>query len=198
MSELVLASGSPRRAELLTQLGLKFKVIAPDIDESTHESELPEAYVERMARSKYKRARQLDNGLKDEDVVLCADTSVVIGSEILGKPIDEQDGLRMLNRLSGNSHQVITAVTVGQKEQLSSFIVETIVKFRTLNSEECRSYWKTGEPCDKAGAYGIQGLGAIFVESLTGSYSNVVGLPLMETAECLKTFNISVLIPERA
>jgi len=137
------------------------------------------------------------NGQQDADiVVLCADTIVVLDGEILGKPKDEEDAVGMLLRMSDRRHLVATAVTVRRLADgfQESFRVETEVTFRHISELECRKYWLTGEPADKAGAYGIQGLGAIFVESITGSCSNVAGLPLRETAECLARFGIDCLV----
>jgi len=191
MVDLVLASGSPRRASLLEQLKLRFRVIVPNIDERLQAGEQHREYVQRMSRQKNARAREM---LDDrEPVVLCADTVVVRDGKILGKPRDERDCVDTLMSLSGLRHSVVTAVTISRDGDESTFAVETIVKFRQLTIQECRNYWATGEPLDKAGAYGIQGVGAIFVEAINGSYSNVVGLPLSETAEKLREFGIDCL-----
>jgi len=195
MKKLILASGSPRRAELLAQIGLSFEVIHPDIDESVAVNESAISYVKRMSLSKYHSIRFPDSGnaIPEEDIVLCADTIVVSDSQILGKPKDEKAGIQMLENLSGKAHKVITSVTIGQYIQLNSFFVETIVKFRILKKDECLAYWLTGEPQDKAGGYAIQGIGSVFVESISGSYSNVVGLPLMETSRALAELGMSTL-----
>ncbi len=190
MDKLVLGSESPRRATLLRQLGLPFDVVAPDIDEAARPGELPDVYVSRMAREKADAVRQIVGPAR---LVLCADTTVTIDNEILGKPADEAESTAMLQRFSGSTHQVLTAVTVSHEERELHRVVETIVRFRPLTLIECQQYWRTGEPADKAGGYGIQGLGAIFVESVTGSYSNVVGLPLAETALALRQFGIDCL-----
>ena len=202
MIELILASASPRRASLLEQLGLSFQIVKPEIDESAEEDEPVKDYINRMSGSKLKNV--LDRSLVSPgSVVLCADTVVVLENEILGKPSCPDEGIDMLQRLSDKSHIVMTDVSLGQKggdsggktESSETFRVETFVKFRKLNLDECKDYWKTGEPRDKAGGYGIQGRGAVFVESISGSYSNVVGLPLMETAVALSVFGISVFSP---
>lgn len=190
---LILGSTSPRRAELLIQLGLTFHRLSPDIDETVHPDETPKAYVERMAREKFEALVGGDH-IDARDVLLTADTVVVSGEEILGKPRDETEATEILEKLSGNSHSVFTAVTVGSKEAHNQqFTVETKVHFRRLNYQEIAAYWRTGEPQDKAGAYGIQGMGAVFVERIEGSYSNVVGLPLTETAQALAAFGITIL-----
>lgn len=198
--KLILASSSPRRAALLRQIGLNFTVVAPSIDESVLAGESAQPYVERMAKSKYLSIQGSLLGGKPivsrDDIVLCADTIVVLDSEIMGKPKDQADSVSMLEHLSGNEHKVITGVTVGQNNHFKSFLVETIVRFRILKREECLAYWSTGEPQDKAGGYGIQGIGSMFIQSISGSYSNVVGLPLMETAQALENLGISILNSE--
>jgi len=200
-NDLILGSSSPRRAELLRQIGLDFRVVKPEIDESVSDGELAQPYVQRMVKSKYLSIQKgLDSGesiVGRNDIVLCADTIVVLESEIMGKPKTKEDSSGMLERLSGRDHKVITGVTVGQNIHFRSFFVETIVTFRILKKEECVAYWLTGEPQDKAGGYGIQGMGSMFVESISGSYSNVVGLPLMETAQALEELGISFLRPNR-
>jgi len=195
--ELILGSSSPRRADLLQQIGIDFTVIQPNIDESVMTGELAQSYVQRMAKNKYLSIQEgLLKGkpnLDQNDIVLCADTIVVIETEIMGKPRDKEEGLSMLERLSGCDHKVITGVTVGQNNHFVSFFVETIVTFRILKKEECLAYWSTGEPQDKAGGYGIQGIGSVFIQSISGSYSNVVGLPLMETNQALEKLGIFIL-----
>lgn len=187
---LTLGSGSPRRAELLRQLGLEFDVCPPDIDETPFENESPRDYVARMSRSKAGALRQ---SFGDDRLVLCADTTVTVDGAILGKPESKAHFAQMLMRLSGREHQVLTAVTVSDGPAMRDVVVETIVSFRPLTIEECNKYWLTGEPVDKAGGYGIQGIGALFVHSISGSYSNVVGLPLMETATLLNASGIDCL-----
>jgi septum formation protein len=191
VSHIILASGSPRRAELLSQVGLDYTVVVPDVDELAHDGESPRNFVSRMSREKASKVARL--AATGDDLVVAADTIVVIEGDILGKPRDRSDAISMLLRLSGRPHEVMTSVAVQKKDRLETELVETIVRFRTLNLDECRRYWLSGEAKDKAGAYGIQGLGAIFVESIEGSYSNVVGLPLAETASLLLEFGVQCL-----
>ncbi|MBN7771190.1 Maf-like protein [Marinobacter daepoensis] len=181
MTRLILASASPRRAELLEQIGARFQVVPADIDETPHPAESAIGYVERLAREKALAVA----GSIPEAFVLGSDTSVVIDGQILGKPGAEEQARAMLRRLSGSTHQVMTAVALAQRNQCRSVVVTTDVTFRTLAEAEIEAYVATGEPMDKAGSYGIQGLGGIFVQELRGSYSAVVGLPLQETADLL-------------
>lgn len=185
---LYLASASPRRRELLSQIGVPTRVIPSDIDETVFPGEPPLAYVERVTRDK---ARVGISKAPKGAVVLAADTAVVLGDVILGKPDDREQGLAMLESLSGRAHSVLTSVAVCQGDTLRLVSVETQVWFRQLSQAEKSAYWATGEPADKAGGYAIQGLGAVFVERIEGSYSAVVGLPLMETAALLHDFGIS-------
>ncbi|MEM8844862.1 MAG: Maf family protein [Pseudomonadota bacterium] len=188
---LILASASPRRAQLLEQLGLvDYKVIPADIDESLHDGESEIDYVHRMAHEKGEVVRDQSSST---DVVISADTAVCIDGEIMGKPKNEQIGCQMLSRLSGRVHTVHTAVVVSQLDFLGDSLSTSAVTFRPLSQEEIKQYWQTGEPQDKAGAYAIQGLGAMFVENLQGSFSGVMGLPLYETAQLLKQVNVSLL-----
>ncbi|MFT5561764.1 MAG: septum formation protein [Sulfitobacter sp.] len=191
MVQLILGSTSPRRASLLSQLGVPFTVLAPEVDESHFAGEAPFIYVARMSNEKHAAvSRSIDSG----PVIIAADTVVLHDDDILGKPENEDEGFSMLRRLSGSQHRVLTSVTIGSNGiNNQQFVVETIVRFRTLTTTECRAYWHTGEPQDKAGGYGIQGVGAIFIESIQGSYTNVVGLPLTETAQLLRGFRISIL-----
>lgn len=191
MSELILASASPRRRELLTQIGIACRCCPVDIDETPQPDEPAQAYVERLALEKARVCLQQN----PEAVVLGSDTSVVVDGQILGKPVDEEDAVRMLKLLSGREHQVMTAVAVvdGTRQRVET--VTTDVAFIELDEARCRAYWRTGEPCDKAGAYGIQGLGAVLVKGIKGSYSAVVGLPLMQTAALLQQFDIPVWQP---
>lgn len=172
----VLASGSPRRRELLQGLGVRFKVRSADIDETPHPGEAPDAYVLRLAREKARAA-----GLPGE-LVLAADTTVVVDGEILGKPEDDADAGRMLRLLSGREHEVLTGVAVLEilegGDRIASEIARSAVRMARLTPEEIAWYVATGEPRDKAGAYAIQGLGSLFVETVSGNYSNVVGLPV--------------------
>lgn len=182
-AQLVLASASPRRRELLAQIGVQFTVMVADIDETPWLNELADTYVARMALEKAQAVRRR---LSVAQPVLAADTSVVIDGDILGKPENRGDALSMLARLSGRTHQVYTALTLidfkGQEHQRLSV---SQVTFRGLSEAERVAYWGTGEPTDKAGAYAIQGRAAVFVARLEGSFSGVMGLPLYETAQLL-------------
>jgi septum formation protein len=191
MPELVLASSSPRRKELLTQIGVKFSVQTVDIDESVLPEEVPEHYVCRLAAEKALAGWHLLNQ-PDTKVVLGSDTTVVIDNQILGKPENKADAVKMLMLLSGRMHQVMTAVSLCYQGKVETTLVTTEVLFKVLDEDVCQRYWDTGEPRDKAGGYGIQGLGAVFVERIEGSYTGVVGLPLAETAELLKKFDIQI------
>ena len=189
MATLYLASGSPRRRELLTQIGVPFLTQIAPIDENALPGESPLAYVERLALAKGHAGLA---ALADSDgaVVLGADTAVVLDGCILGKPCDRADALATLQALSGRSHQVLTAVALVSRERQASQVVTSQVTFRPLSLAEIEAYWASGEPQDKAGSYGIQGLAAVFVSQLQGSYSAVVGLPLCETAALLAEFAI--------
>lgn len=185
---LVLASRSPRRAELLRQIGLTFEVRAADVDEAVAVGESALDYVERLARQKAGAVRALDPAARA--LVLGADTTVVLDGHILGKPVDVEDGVEMLLALSGRTHQVMTGIAVcgpgaGGAGVVSECVV-TDVRFRDIERWEARAYWDTGEAADKAGGYGIQGIGGIFVASIRGSYSAVVGLPVAETERLLR------------
>jgi septum formation protein len=185
---IILASASPRRAELLAQLGLQpgthFSLCPVDIDETPAAREQPGHYVVRLAREKAAAGLALGGGAGA--LVIGSDTSVVCDNGILGKPRDQAEAEAMLARLSGRHHKVVTAVAItGERDVFLERLVTTDVSFRTLTEQEIRAYCATGEPMDKAGAYGIQGRGGMFVSSLRGSYSAVVGLPLEETASLL-------------
>jgi septum formation protein len=181
---IYLASGSPRRRELLQQIGVPFRVVGTSVDEAVRPGEVPAAYVERLAAEKAGAGRA---GSRDEaDVpVLAADTAVVLGGKVLGKPVDRRDAEGMLRQLSGRTHEVLTAIALLTVNGLESRISRSEVTFRSLAAQEIRDYWETGEPADKAGAYAIQGRAAVFIADLRGSYSGVMGLPLFETAELL-------------
>ena len=181
---IYLASGSPRRRELLQQIGVPFRVVGTSVDEAVRPGEVPAAYVERLAAEKAGAGRA---GSRDEaDVpVLAADTAVVLGGKVLGKPVDRRDAEGMLRQLSGRTHEVLTAIALLTVNGLESRISRSEVTFRSLAAQEIRDYWETGEPADKAGAYAIQGRAAVFIADLHGSYSGVMGLPLFETAELL-------------
>ena len=181
MGSVVLASASPRRAELLRQIGLTFRVCPTDIDETPGADEPAEHYVERLAREK----ALAGHAIAPDSLVIGSDTSVVLAGRIMGKPDSIEDATGMLHQLSGVTHQVMTAVAVASKGACASCLVVTDVRFRPLTEAEIAAYVATGEPMDKAGGYGIQGRGGIFVKDLRGSYSAVVGLPLQETAALL-------------
>jgi septum formation protein len=170
----VLASRSPRRAELLEAAGIEFTIRVADIDETLREGEAPRDYVLRLAEEK---ARAIPAG--EDEIVLAADTSVVLGNEIMGKPRDAADANRMLRALSGQRHEVITGICLKQRgSEVLCDIAATAVWFAPLSDAEIATYVESGEPMDKAGAYGIQGLASRFVERIDGSYTNVVGLPV--------------------
>jgi septum formation protein len=188
VTSLVLASASPRRRELLAQIGVTFTVQAAAIDETPRPGETPEDYVLRVAREK---AEAVAATLSGAVAVLAADTSVVIDDDVLGKPRDHFDALAMLARLSGRTHEVITAVCLLGPQWRRQLSVTTRVTFATLDRELCEAYLATAEPWDKAGAYGIQGLGSVLVEGIEGSYSNVVGLPLAQTWRLLREQGIA-------
>lgn len=189
MATLYLASGSPRRRELLTQIGVPFLTQIAPIDENALPGEPAAAYVERLAREKALAGLAAISGV-DDAVVLGADTAVVLDGRILGKPVDRVDALATLQALSGRRHDVLTAVALVSAERTLTQVVTSHVTFRALSVAEMEAYWASGEPQDKAGSYGIQGLAAIFVSELQGSYSAVVGLPLCETAALLAEFAI--------
>jgi septum formation protein len=186
---LYLASESPRRRELLTQIGVPFSVLSAPIDECVWPGELPGAYVERLARAKALAGLAT---LADPHaaVVLGADTAVVLDGRILGKPANRADALATLAALSGREHEVLSAVALTTSARSEVRVVCSQVEFRPLSRAEIDAYWASGEPLDKAGSYAIQGLAAVFVRHLQGSYSAVVGLPLCETAELLANFDI--------
>ena len=192
MLSLYLASGSPRRRELLTQIGVSFNTISAAIDETPFANESPLAYVERLALEKARAGfdRLLKSILGSTFCVLGADTAVVLDGHILGKPVDEVDALAMLMALSGREHEVLTAVALIDAERSETRVVRSRVSFRNISKQEACLYWASGEPRDKAGGYAIQGLAAVFVAGLNGSYSGVVGLPVCETAELLGHFGI--------
>ncbi len=186
-TDLVLASQSSRRADLLRQLGVRFEQNAANIDEQVLRGECPEDYVERMAREKALHGLV---GATQGLPVLGADTCVVLDDQILGKPEEHMDGLAMLARLSGRQHRVLTGVSICTAERQEYRLSETAVQFLTLEREQIEAYLHTGDAFDKAGAYGIQGLAGAFVQSIEGSYTGVVGLPLAETWELLQLFAV--------
>ena len=184
---LLLASASPRRSDILEQMGVNFSVLAVDIDESRHSDESPVDYVSRLAREKAQAGFRRQDGQLPS---LGADTIVVFDGQIFGKPRDQQHAETMLMALSGKVHSVFTAVAIDNGTDTAMAVSETRVEFRTISQFECLIYWQSGEPEGKAGAYAIQGRGGVFVENLEGSYSGVVGLPLAETEQLLKRFSV--------
>lgn len=188
--KIVLASQSPRRKELLGRMGLEFVTQASKIDESAFDGLEARELVATLSREKAQWiARQLDG----ETLVIGADTVVVRDGAALGKPKDTEDAVGMLLSLSGRDHQVCTGVTVCRGERVLTQVEETQVTFRDLTEAEVRQYVSTGEPMDKAGAYGIQGLGGLLVEGIRGDYSNVVGLPVCRLGQMLKDFGVDCL-----
>ncbi|ELY2853472.1 nucleoside triphosphate pyrophosphatase [Cronobacter dublinensis] len=186
MTDLYLASGSPRRQELLGMLGVSFERLVPGVEEQRAEKEAPQDYVTRLARDKARAGV----ALAGRDLpVLGADTIVVLDGDVLEKPRDAAHAAEMLRRLSGQTHQVMTAVALADSLRVRERLVITRVTFRALTAQDIAAYVESGEPMDKAGAYGIQGLGGCFVRSIEGSYHAVVGLPLVETWELLSEFN---------
>ncbi len=189
---LLLASTSPRRREILSALGLEFSVCHVDIDETPLPGESAAAMALRLATAKVEAADRGSAGL-----VLGADTAVVVDDQILGKPADEADCLAMLGMLSGRTHRVVTGVALRASAATTTAISTTDVYFREISRDEALAYWQSGEPCDKAGAYGIQGLGGAFVTRIDGSYSGVVGLPVFETLRLLSAAGLNVLASEQ-
>lgn len=187
---LYLASQSPRRRELLDQIGVRYRCVSLDVPEQRLPAEAAQDYVVRLAKAKA-AAGWLQ--VKNKSVpVLGSDTIVVCAGEVLEKPGDEQQAVNMLLRMSGSEHLVLTAVALCMGDRCQTRLSTTTVRFRAICEAEARRYWHSGEPSDKAGGYGIQGLGAIFVESIKGSYSGVMGLPLYETSQLLGEFDVPV------
>ncbi|MFT6154169.1 MAG: septum formation protein [Bermanella sp.] len=192
MANLLLASASPRRKELLEQIGVNYIARSMDIDESVLPNEIASDYVQRLALEKAKQGLAFSNGLP----VLAADTSVVVDGNILGKPASIKEAISMLTILSGRKHQVITGVALinneGSNQQIESASIVTDVYFLELTQQQIKDYVTTQEPMDKAGGYGIQGKAAVFVKRIEGSYSNVVGLPLEQIGAMCHRFNIPI------
>jgi len=184
---LCLASVSPRRRELLSQIGVSHLVVGADIDETFLAGETPRDYVIRLAREKALAIRRTGQKLP----VLAADTTVVVDGRVFGKPDDQAQAVHMLAALSGRAHEVLTAVALADSRGVTERISVSTVRFREVSLEESLAYWETGEPRDKAGGYAIQGVGAVFIEELRGSYSGVMGLPLFETGELLRAAGIA-------
>ncbi|HTW74637.1 MAG TPA: Maf family protein [Steroidobacteraceae bacterium] len=191
---LILASASPRRAQLLAQIGVSYHAVPAALDERREPGEPIERCVLRLAEQK---ALQVRCARRTSLPVLGADTAVLLDEEMLGKPADRAAALSMLARLSGRSHRVLTAVALAGADGVRSLLSQSEVRLRRLSATECAAYWDSGEPRDKAGAYAIQGLGAVFVEELHGSYSGVVGLPLFETATLLAEAGVPLWQPVR-
>jgi septum formation protein len=189
--DIYLASQSPRRRELLRQLGVDFELLPVTVDETRLAGETPETCAQRLAQEKARAGRIILPAGRALPV-MGADTIVVAGDAVLGKPAGRREGIGMLQQLSGRTHRVITAVALAGDHE-GARINTSQVTFRTLTRHECEAYWETGEPQDKAGAYAIQGLAAMFITRLEGSYSGVMGLPLMETAALLHEFGIALL-----
>ena len=185
---LHLASSSPRRQEILAALGLSFSVGGVDVDERRLDGESAEAMVIRLAQAKAS-AVEIDG----PQIVLGADTAVALGEEVFGKPRDRDDALGTLSRLSGRTHRVVTGIALRSGQELRTALSATEVRFREISPDEALAYWQSGEPCDKAGAYAIQGRGGAFVEAISGSYSGVVGLPVFETVRLLHDAGLRVL-----
>jgi len=194
-SLVYLASQSPRRSQLLEQLGVRHSLLLPSVDEDAEAletvlaGEAPADYVQRVTRLKLEAAmrRRVVRGLPDAPV-LCADTTVALGRSILGKPRDAADSARMLARLSGRSHRVLTALAVGQGARLVQVLSVSQVRFVAMSPADIDSYVASGEPMGKAGAYAVQGLAAAYIARISGSYSGIMGLPLHETAQALRQF----------
>ncbi len=188
MKPLILASASPRRRELLGKMGLDFDVITADVDETMDPQKAPQEEVARLSRRKAEAV-----AAHPSQILVAADTIVVCDETILGKPRDEADAVAMLTLLSGKTHQVMTGVTVRQGTRVETAVEITDIHFRTLSQQEILAYVATGEPMDKAGAYGIQGLAGLFVTGIHGDYYNVVGLPVCRLAGMLRTFGCTIL-----
>ena len=186
--QIILASSSPRRKELLDQIKVTYDVYPVDIDETPLPDERPLDYVQRLAAEKSAACKEQ---FKTEMPVLAADTAVILGAVIMGKPKDKADAMAMLSQLSGKTHQVYSAVSLRGREHGQAVSI-TEVTFRCLTEQEILAYWHSGEPVDKAGSYAIQGRGGVFIESIKGSFSGVVGLPLFETAELLSKQGIEL------
>ncbi len=195
MKKLILASGSPRRKELLSVLGLNYEVCPSRFEEDNIDKTSAEEYVCEAARKK-----ALEVGNRKQGLILAADTVVCLGEEILGKPVDEKDALKMLEQLAGTTHRVLTGVAIWDPPTGKEAVQyeETRVFFRSAKRDELLGYIATGEPMDKAGAYAIQGLGSIFVSGIEGCYFNVVGLPLFRLSQMLASFGVYIFPKEEA
>ncbi len=189
--DIILASQSPRRRELLGQMGLRgFKINSPDVDETVEENLHPAQVVEELS---LRKARAVAAHADEDDLIIAADTVVALEGTVLGKPADEGDAFTMLSALSGNRHYVYTGVTVIRGERVLTAHEMTVVNFRELEPREIEDYIATGEPMDKAGAYGIQGLGAMLVSGIEGDYFNVMGLPVFRLSRMLAQFGLDLM-----
>lgn len=186
-AQIVLASASPRRGEILDQMRIGYRRVVPRVDESRRAGESGRDLVLRLAQAKARAGRGLAGA---ELPVLGADTLVLLDGEVLGKPAGREDGLAMLEQLSGRAHEVVTAVAVASGGGIQAEVSRSTVVFRRITAEDAARYWATGEPRDKAGGYAIQGIGGLFVDRLEGSYSGVVGLPLAETERLLEAAGV--------
>jgi septum formation protein len=190
---VILASASPRRQELLRQIGVSFQTVEPDVDETPGHNESADAFVLRLALEKARVGLRM---VRERDLngapVLGADTCIVFDGEILGKPDDREHGIAMLTRLAGRSHEVLTGVALVDDGREQQVISRSRVTFAHLSPDEIAAYWDTGEPVDKAGAYAVQGRAATFIERIEGSYSGIVGLPLFEVAHMLKNLGMQL------
>jgi len=190
VDKIILASASPRRAELLDQIGVSYKIQAVNIDENNHFQEKPEALVKRLAEEK-------SQAIKNSVIpVLGSDTLGTINNELLIKPKDFQHAKSMLQKISGEWHDILTAVSITYLDTTKTIVNNNRVLFREITNDEIQAYWNTGEPHDKAGAYAIQGIAACFIEKIEGSYSGIMGLPLFETSQLLEQFGISIMQKE--
>jgi len=189
-SRLKLASTSPRRRQILATLGIDFDVIHVDTDESRIDGESVQQMVLRLAAAKAEAATE-------GEFVLGADTVVVLDEHVLGKPRDVEDAVEMLLALSGRTHRVMTGVALKTPAGTDTVLSTTLVQFREIGRDEAHRYWQSGEPSDKAGAYGIQGIGGMFVKTIDGSYSGVMGLPVFETVELLMSAGMDVLVDQK-
>jgi septum formation protein len=191
MRPLVLASASPRRRELLAQVGvIPYKIVSANIDETPHINELPFNCVKRLAEEKAAAVALTESNA----IVLAADTMVVSGGEILGKPASFEDARNMWRKLSGSRHSVLTAVAVHSSAYVGSIVQENHVNVAEIPEDYFAAYWQSGEPCDKAGAYAVQGMAALWIKSIEGSYSGIMGLPLFETGLLLRRAGMSLIL----
>ncbi|HOX00492.1 MAG TPA: Maf family protein [Deltaproteobacteria bacterium] len=186
--QILLASGSPRRRELFSWLGVEFEVLAPDVDETVRGSEAPGDYCSRLSREKALSFQEV----RPRHLIVAADTVVVIGGAILGKPSNGDEARSHLRQLQGCMHEVFTGYTVARESRAATRVIRTRVFFRDMTEEEIDWYVSTGEPMDKAGSYALQGIGAVFVDRIEGSYTNVIGLPLSHLYHDLKDFGLGL------